>query len=100
MASCKIQVKVIADSRGRLLKHELFRLNDRNIHFSTRFKKGAKLVELWAIVEEELFKGQTDLIIIYGGICNITDIVYDEFGREDFGHLLTYMRGLIKSNLS
>lgn len=80
----KIQVKIVADSRGKFLKTELQRLNDSTIHFNTRYRKGAKLIDLWEIVEEELFKGQADLIIIYGGVCDITDITYDNFGRRFF----------------
>lgn len=84
MDSRKFQVKVVADSRGRLLKRELQRLNDNSFYFHTRFRKGAKLVDLWEIVEEELLKGQTDLLIIYGGICDITDIVHNRFGVREF----------------
>lgn len=84
MDACKFHVKVVADSRGRLLKPELQRLNDDSFHFHTRYRKGAKLIDLWEIVEEELQKGQTDLLIIYGGICDITNIVYNKYGRREF----------------
>lgn len=35
-------------------------------------------------MEEELLKGQVDLLIIYGGVCNLTDVHYDEFGNRSF----------------
>lgn len=42
------------------------------------------MIDLWEIVEDELQKGQTDLLIIYGGICDITDVLYDRYGRRSF----------------
>lgn len=77
-------MKIVADSRGRLLKPELHRLSDDTVYFNTRFRKGAKLIDLWEIVEEELQKGQTDLLVIYGGICDITDVSFDHRGRRNF----------------
>lgn len=98
----KYRIIVVADSRGRLLKGELQRLNDSSIYFNTRVRKGGKLIDLWEIVEEELAKGQADLLIIYGGVCNITDVCYDEAGTRSFwppadiGNRFAEIRDLMK----
>lgn len=84
MSNKKLQVRVYADSRGRLLKSELYRLNDGTIHFHTRYRKGAQLVNLWEMAELDLLSGQIDLVILLGGICNITDAYYDHHGRRSF----------------
>lgn len=62
------------------MKNELFRLNDHAVYFHTRYRKGAKLVNLWELAEPDLLSGQIDLILLIGGICNITDLYYDFHG--------------------
>lgn len=66
------------------MKSELIRYNDRALHFHTRYRKGAKLVDLWELAEPDLIAGQIDLVIIMGGICNITDVQHDDHGNRNF----------------
>lgn len=80
----KFHIRVLADSRGRKLKNELHRLNDGTLYFSTRVRKGAKLCDLWELAESDILTGQTDLLILYGGICDITDIHIARSGRRSF----------------
>lgn len=80
----KYHIRVLADSRGRNLKNELQLLNDSSFYFSTRSKKGAKLGDLWEMAENDILTGQSDLLILYGGICDVTDVHFSRNGVRSF----------------
>lgn len=40
------------------------------------------LGRLWAIAESEILKGRPDIIILYGGICDLTDRHYIDGSRQ------------------
>lgn len=80
----KYHVRVLADSRGRNLKNELHRLNDNSFYFSTRVRKGARLTDLWEMAENDILSGQIDLLLLYGGICDVTDIYFSRRGSRSY----------------
>lgn len=59
-------------------------LNDKSFYFSTRYRKGAKLTDLWEMAEHDILAGQTDLLIFYGGVCNVTDVHFSQRGKRSF----------------
>lgn len=79
----KIQVLIISDSRGAYLWREFRRFSNNEAYFRVISRKGATLQRIWAIAELEILKGRPDIIIIYGGICNLTDHCYNN-GRREF----------------
>lgn len=80
----RIQALVLADSRGSHLWRELRRINDDDVYFRVISRKGASLRKLWEIAEAEIFRGRVDIILLYGGICDLTDRFYNWFGRREF----------------
>lgn len=80
----KFSVRIFADSRGAWLGHELENLHYQFIDFKVLFRKGASLIKLWEMVEKELWYDRTDLYIILGGVCDLTEKSYDINGKRVF----------------
>lgn len=80
----RIQALVLADSRGSYLWRELRRTHNDDVYFRVISRKGASLRKLWEIAEAEIFQGRPDIIILYGGICDLTDRSYNWYGRREF----------------
>lgn len=41
-------------------------------------KKGAGLDRIWSSIQKELHESKYDVVFIYGGVCDLTDLKYDE----------------------
>lgn len=82
----KFSVRIFADSRGTWLGHELDNLQHQYqfIDFKVLYRKGASLMKIWEMVEKELWYDRTDLYIIFGGVCDLTQKCYDVNGRRVF----------------
>lgn len=72
----------MADSRGKTLEIELLKMNDESTHFTTIVKPGAGLDRLWLAAEKELDKRRYQVVFIYGGVCDLTDRLYDSHGAR------------------
>lgn len=46
--------------------------------------KVASLKKLWEIAESEILKGPLDIILLFRGICDLTDRHYNWFGQREF----------------
>lgn len=78
-------VKLLADSRGAKIVREISRIDPDDIDFTVTYKRGAKLEDLWELAESQLLRYNTpDLIILFGGVCNLTDKVYTNNGERKF----------------
>lgn len=75
-------ILLIADSRGRRLENQLKRINNDQVHYLTMVKSGAGLMKLWSTAKMELSRRKIDVLFIYGGICDITNLYYDAFGNR------------------
>lgn len=75
---------ILSDSRGARLGQELRALRSDYIHFRVRVNSGAKLAKLWEFAEYEILFNQPDVIFLYGGVCDLTDRFYTEFGERYF----------------
>lgn len=75
-------ILILADSRGRKLEAELSIMNDTLINFTTVVKKGAGLDRLWINIEKEMHENNFDAVFIYGGICDLTELKFNERGRR------------------
>lgn len=80
----RTQALVIADSRGALLWREFRRIPNEDIYYRVITRKGASLRKLWEIAESEIFRGRPDIIFLYGGICDLTDRIYNWQGGREF----------------
>lgn len=80
----KQQVLIISDSRGSLLWREFRRSINNEAYFRVIARKGASLRKLWEIAATEILKGRPDIIILFGGICDLTDRYYTYYGRREF----------------
>lgn len=80
----KQQVLIISDSRGSHLWREFRRTVNNEAYFRVIARKGASLRRLWEIAELEILKGRPDIIIILGGICDLTDRYYTQQGNREF----------------
>lgn len=69
----KKNVLIVTDSRGAWLHLELRKYQLPHIKFSVMYRRGAKLRNLWEIIEGCLLTRPLDYIIILGGVCDITD---------------------------
>lgn len=78
------QVLIISDSRGFHLWREFRRTHNEQAYFRVIARKGATLGRLWEIAESEILKGRPDIIIIFGGICDLTDRYNLHQGRREF----------------
>lgn len=82
---CKMFVTyVYCDSRGARLHQKLRDLSDFNTAFRVRFKRGATLKQLWELIEYDLLTKRIDLVVIFCGICDLTDRCYSTRGRRLF----------------
>lgn len=82
------RVLIITDSRGAWLPRE-FRNYVRdhqieNADFRVIYRKGAGLALLWEIAEFALLTRKIDILLILGGICDITGPTRDTTGRRVF----------------
>lgn len=75
-------VRIYADSRGSWLSHAIRHYNSDEINFSVHYRKGATLIDIWAMIESDLLTNNIDFIFIYAGVCNITDRSYNRSGRR------------------
>lgn len=66
-------VLVIIDSRGSWLHNQLRQFQSRSMSFKVIFKKGAGLKRLWEVAEWYLLSRHVDLILVMGGVCDMTD---------------------------
>lgn len=73
---------MVADSRGTKLGPYLEMHSDQHLSFNLRVKRGGDLLNLWSIAEQEIIDGNADMIFLYGGVCNITDLFYNVQGRR------------------
>lgn len=72
----KKYVLVITDSRGAWL-HRQLRIHQRPyLKFNVIYKRGAGLCKLWEVAERAIFTRKVDLILIMGGVCDMTDKFY------------------------
>lgn len=84
----KLQVVIMADSRGAWLSRELrnylrlHRITD--VHYHVVYRKGAGLATLWELAEFVLLSRKVDILMILGGICDITSLSIDSRGRRSF----------------
>lgn len=78
------QVYIYTDSRGRWLNQELQLIRDEGIAFHVTSLSGAGLERLWERAEFDLLNRRVDLVILFGGICNLTDPYYDQEGNRQF----------------
>lgn len=69
-------VLVITDSRGSWLHRELRPHQRPYLKFNVIYKRGAGLSKLWEIAERAIFTRKVDLILIMGGVCDMTDKFY------------------------
>lgn len=61
---------------------ELQRLKDETTQFKVIVKRGAGLDRLWSETEKELRINRPDIVFIYGGVCDLTDLHYDTHGKR------------------
>lgn len=82
------RVLIITDSRGAWLPRELRNyLREQRfdeIEFRVIYKKGAGLAKIWEIAEFALLTRRIDLLMLLGGICDITGPSRDNRGRRVF----------------
>lgn len=57
-------------------------MNDGMMQFTTIVKSGAGLDRLWLTAEKELGQRKYQIVFIYGGVCDVTDRLYDKFGTR------------------
>lgn len=71
--SRKLQVLIVADSRGAWLSRELgnsLHYNQINgVNYHVMYKKDAGLATQWELAEYALFTRKVDILMILGGIC-------------------------------
>lgn len=67
---------IITDSRGSWLHKELRRHQQRSLKFNVIYRRGAGLRELWEIAEHAILTREVDLILMLGGVCDMTDKFY------------------------
>lgn len=82
------KVLIITDSRGAWLTREV-RNFTRDHHFDDIdfriiYRKGAGLAKIWEIAEFALLTRKIDLLMLLGGICDITGPSRDSRGRRVF----------------
>lgn len=84
----KKRVLIIMDSRGAWLSRELRNYTRDSqidkIEFRVIYRKGAGLATLWEVAEFALLTRKIDLLLILGGICDITGPSRDSSGRRVF----------------
>lgn len=81
------KVRVLADSRGRGLSKLLNESSDR-FHFSVDCLPGATLSSFKQKLKQKDYT-PCDLVIIFGGICNVTRIVYMPYRAAVFRYATT-----------
>lgn len=69
-------VLIITDSRGSWLHYRLRQYQNRTIKFRVIYKRGAGLKMLWEIAEWAILTRPVDLIILLGGVCDMTSKIY------------------------
>lgn len=61
---------------------ELHKLNEETLQFNSIVKRGAGLEKHCSVAEKELLKSKEDVLFLYGGVCDITDLRYDHHGNR------------------
>lgn len=69
-------VLIITDSRGSWLHSKLYHYQDNRIKYQVIYRKGAGLRKLWETVEWAILTRPVDLIILMGGVCDMTEKFY------------------------
>lgn len=79
----RIHIRIYADSRGSWLGRELNRYSSDKYFFTVLFKRGARLADLWELIEYDLLLSdeKIDFIMVYGGICDLTLKYRNSMGR-------------------
>lgn len=107
----KTQILIITDSRGAWLSRELRNLvrhnHIRNLNFYVIYRKGAGLALLWEIAEHALLSRKVDILLMFGGICDITSPTRDAYGRRSFwpsadlpdrmDYIIDIMKGIVNN---
>lgn len=75
-------ILIVTDSRGAWIHRELRRYQSNLLRFSVVYRRGARLEELWEIIEWNLLTRHIDFIFLLGGVCNMTDRFYIHGHRE------------------
>lgn len=82
------RVLIITDSRGAWLSREVRNYTRESqiedFDFRVIYRKGAGLAKIWEIAEHALLTRKIDLLLILGGICDITGPTRDNRGRSVF----------------
>lgn len=76
------KILVVSDSRGSKLGSHLEEKADDLLTFDLLVKRGGDLLNLWNIAEQQLRKGKADMVFLYGGVCNLTDLFYNVQGQR------------------
>lgn len=69
-------VLIITDLRGSWLRSRLRQYQDHLIKFKVMYRRGAGLKTLWEIAEWAILTRPVDLIILLGGVCDITSKIH------------------------
>lgn len=85
-AEGKLLIIIYGDSRGAWLERSLRRYQTDKYHFVVRFRRGAGLIYLWELIEYDILtcSRRADFIIVYGGICDLTQRYINRFGRRSY----------------
>lgn len=71
-----IRAAIVSDSRGRSLDFLFSQLFDFPVEFTVYYRNGAHLRDLWETVEQIILFDHTDIVYLYGGVCDLTDKMY------------------------
>lgn len=82
----KFLIMIYADSRGAWLEREHRRYQNDKYHFVVKFRRGARLSDLWELIEYDILTGRhrPDFIFVYGGVCDLTQRYTNRFGRRSY----------------
>lgn len=82
--NCKLHVKIYADSRGAWLGNELRRFQSDKYTISVSYRRGAKMIDIWEMIEYDLvYKSEEiDFIFVYAGVCDLTRRSVTRSGRR------------------
>lgn len=75
-------ITIITDSRGSWLQQAINRLVDYRFSVKVIYRRGGGLRDLWEIAEWTLISRKIDLLIILGGVCDMTTMYHDARGRR------------------
>lgn len=79
-----IQAVLISDSRGKFMDSIFNNLPDYPMQFSVHRRNGARLAELWEIAESIILFEHQDIIYIYDGEWDLTEVNYLPNGTREY----------------